>query len=300
MKRIGILLLVLACILGCTGCICSHQWVEADCLTPKTCPLCGKTEGQAPGHRWQEATCLAPQTCGICKLTQGETVDHSWSDATCTAPKTCRWCGLTEGEMLNHNWEKATTEAPRTCTYCNATEGERIITDERFTTEANQMLFGKWITEAVMAGEDLNLESFMEQIPVVVTLVFGEDGTMEKRVSLPDPEAFLEELISITEERLYAQFEEMDIDRETADEMFADAYDMTISEYAAQSWVNADLDGMLNVHGIQGVYYASGDILNTAANWASEFTNNLFAIEDSKLTITNPDGTAMVLTRTEE
>ena len=41
-------------------------------------------------------------------------------------------------------------------------------------------------------------------------------------------------------------------------------------------------------------------LLNTAANWTLEFTANPFAVEDGTLTITTPDGTAMVLTRMEE
>jgi hypothetical protein len=27
-----------------------HSWVDADCTTPKTCSICGKTEGEALGH----------------------------------------------------------------------------------------------------------------------------------------------------------------------------------------------------------------------------------------------------------
>lgn len=34
-----------------------HQWIEADCTTPKTCAVCGKTEGEAEGHRYVENVC---------------------------------------------------------------------------------------------------------------------------------------------------------------------------------------------------------------------------------------------------
>lgn len=297
MKKLCVLLLVLACILGCTGCICSHSWVEADCLNPKYCPLCGKTEGQAIGHLWLDATCQTPKTCKLCALTQGESVDHGWLDATCDAPETCQWCALTRGEALGHSWEEATTEAPRTCSLCAATEGERIVTDERFVTKDNQMLFGLWTTETVMAGEALNLENYMEQVTVAVRLSFGEEGTMKKQVSLPDPEAFLQELIRITEERVYARFEELEIGREEAEELFADSHGMTIGEYAAAFWAEADLAGMLEVHGAQGVYYADGETLNLAANWSAEFTGSPFKLDGDQLTVTNPDGSTMILTR---
>ena len=28
-----------------------HSWKDADCLNPKTCTVCGKTEGSALGHK---------------------------------------------------------------------------------------------------------------------------------------------------------------------------------------------------------------------------------------------------------
>jgi DNA-directed RNA polymerase subunit RPC12/RpoP len=41
---------------------CEHKWLDATCTTPKTCSLCGKTEGEALGHieeiiEGKEATC---------------------------------------------------------------------------------------------------------------------------------------------------------------------------------------------------------------------------------------------------
>ena len=300
MKKFAALLLVLACIVGCTGCFCSHQWVEADCLNPKTCPLCGKTEGKAPGHRWQEATCLAPQICQICGQTQGETVDHGWVDASCVAPRGCRWCHVTEGDILDHTWEKATTEAPKTCSGCGLTDGDRIITDERFTTAANRVLFGTWEMETVMDGEAMHLEEFMEQVQVVMTLTFGEDGTLEKEYRVKDPEALLTELIGITEERLYVRFEEKNIDREDADEQFLDTYDMTISEYAADFWADADLNGMLAVYNVRGVYYASGEELNRANSWEEEFVSSTFALDGDRLTVTDSEGNTQELTRIEK
>lgn len=38
-----------------------HQWIEADCTTPKTCAVCGKTEGKAAGHQFVENVCAV---CG--------------------------------------------------------------------------------------------------------------------------------------------------------------------------------------------------------------------------------------------
>lgn len=49
-----------------------HTWASATCTTPKTCSVCGTTEGVSLGHQWSAAT-------------------YSWSDdkSTCTATRTC-------------------------------------------------------------------------------------------------------------------------------------------------------------------------------------------------------------------
>ena len=99
-----------------------HMMKDATCTEPKTCRVCGATEGEALGHDWVDATCADPKTCRVCGTTEGEPsahVDadgdykcdncgveycsnHKWIDATCTAPKTCSICGATEGEKLPH------------------------------------------------------------------------------------------------------------------------------------------------------------------------------------------------------
>ncbi len=38
-----------------------HSWVDADCITPKTCSVCGATEGEALGHNFVDFVCTV---CG--------------------------------------------------------------------------------------------------------------------------------------------------------------------------------------------------------------------------------------------
>ncbi len=103
-----------------------HSWIEATCTTPKTCSACGATEGEALGHTWAEATCTEPKTCSVCGATEGEALGHTWAEATCTEPKTCSVCGVTEGEALGHTWAEATCIEPKTCSVCGVTEGEAL------------------------------------------------------------------------------------------------------------------------------------------------------------------------------
>ena len=129
-----------------------HTWTEATCTEPRTCKVCGATEGSPKGHDWKEATCTEPKTCGNCGATEGSAkghdweiksceeprvckkcgaqesskVGHDWKEATCTEPKTCMRCGVTEGEPLGHKWKDATCTEPRTCAVCKTTEGSAL------------------------------------------------------------------------------------------------------------------------------------------------------------------------------
>ena len=84
---------------------CNHEWIEATCTEPKTCTICGDTEGEALGHEWVEATCAEPKHCTRCGETEGEALGHDWEPATNEKPKTCKRCGETEGEKLNNKSE---------------------------------------------------------------------------------------------------------------------------------------------------------------------------------------------------
>jgi hypothetical protein len=150
-KRMYLLLLTALVCLLLASCGCKHEWAEATCDVPKTCTLCGETEGEPLQHQWKDATCLEPKTCTLCNKTEGdplghafadsapdcenpkkcvacgipetEAIPHTWVDATCDNPKTCSVCHKTEGEKLEHIWQEATCEAPKTCTLCGLTEG---------------------------------------------------------------------------------------------------------------------------------------------------------------------------------
>lgn len=109
-------LLVMALILLLVGCSCEHEWLAATCAAPKTCKICGETEGEMLSHIWQDITCAAPKTCQLCGETEGEALPHTWQEATCSAPKTCTVCSATEGEALPHTLGDMTVTKEPNCT----------------------------------------------------------------------------------------------------------------------------------------------------------------------------------------
>ena len=106
MKRTILTVILVTILAFClTACGCEHEWKEATCTTPRTCTLCGKTEGEVTEHQWQDATCLDPMTCKDCGATEGDVADHTWEIATCTTPKTCKICKETSGKEWGHDYE---------------------------------------------------------------------------------------------------------------------------------------------------------------------------------------------------
>ena len=110
-----------------------HSWKPATCTSPKTCVLCGKTEGRALSHSWINATCTDPRTCSVCGKTDGVALGHKWKAATCTVAKTCSACNVKEGQALGHDWMAATYDAPKTCSRCSKTEGKALGFREEVT-----------------------------------------------------------------------------------------------------------------------------------------------------------------------
>lgn len=118
-----------ACDVTCNECgeerTVTHDFADADCLNPKTCTVCGKTEGSALGHEWTTPDvdlCEVQSTCSRCGATDGENKEHTPEndDKDCSTALNCSVCGkeiLAAGE---HSPEKddgnCTTE--QKCTVC--------------------------------------------------------------------------------------------------------------------------------------------------------------------------------------
>ena len=108
-----------------------HSWVAATCTAPKTCSVCGATEGSALGHSWIAATCTAPKKCSVCGATEGSALGHSFTNyisdnnATCTTDGTktakCDRCSVTNtitdvGSALGHSFTNYVSNNDATCT----------------------------------------------------------------------------------------------------------------------------------------------------------------------------------------
>lgn len=288
-KKLLLCVLTLAMILLLAGCGCDHEWYAANCTTPKTCSLCGETQGEALGHTWKDADCLNPKVCTVCKATEGEALGHTWKDADCLNAKVCSVCSLTEGEALGHDWLEATTEAPKTCSRCQLTEGERLITDPRFTTASTKELHGVWKGEVVMTREMMGLEQgFDNGVDCFFVVTLSNTGEMLIKVELADAEAFMKEMQAFTVQKLYDTLAaEQGLSKIEVDNTFRKEYGMTVEAYVEAQLKNYDFSAVFDMFKLEGCYYVEGDQFFAGEDWETEFKHNKFTLEDGVLTITD-------------
>lgn len=57
--------------------LCDHIWVEATCSTPRTCSLCGATDGEALGHSYDNGACTR---CGRAEPVTGTLTGYCGDD----------------------------------------------------------------------------------------------------------------------------------------------------------------------------------------------------------------------------
>ena len=143
-----IIVIVLSCIIYNTT-KCKHEWIEADCTTPKTCSICKKTKGKPLGHEWKEASCEIPKTCTRCGETEGSSLGHDFKDATCTEARKCSRCGETDGKPLGHDVDDWKIVKDSTCSEVGKKEGTCIRCGEKVTGDVKKKAHktGKWKIE---------------------------------------------------------------------------------------------------------------------------------------------------------
>ena len=74
-------------------------------------------------HDYKNATCTEPKTCKVCGATEGAALGHNFKDATCTDAKICKICGTKEGNALGHDYQNGV------CTRCDEKDPDYVVED---------------------------------------------------------------------------------------------------------------------------------------------------------------------------
>lgn len=202
-----ILIIVMAFVLAACG--CEHEWQDASCMVPRTCVLCGETEGDLAAHIWNDADCTTAKTCAVCAVTEGEALGHSWEDANCVEPKTCTVCNATEGDAAGHEWVEATCTMEKVCAKCDEKQGEALgheVVEWKTTSEATCQECGTAAAECNRCGETIEKE--IEKLPhtegkwqVVTAATSSTDGLQQTVCKVCGTVVQEEKIVPTAEER---------------------------------------------------------------------------------------------------
>lgn len=151
----GILLAIILIIIGlfATHIICFHDWEDATCTTPKTCSICGETEGSSLGHNVTEWETDTEPTCSEVGQEHG----------------TCTRCGQLVIEsipMVEH------------------TPGEWEVTEEYSISSSGAVIPGTQAQYCLVCGALLDTKEY------TVDLTIGQTNALRKAASYLDYMAF--------------------------------------------------------------------------------------------------------------
>ena len=120
-----------------------HTFANATCTSPKTCSVCGATDGEALGHTPNEddGDCTTAILCKVCtEVTSAGKASHDSEadDGDCTTAITCSECGTVTTEARNeHTGGTATCGAKAVCESCGTAYGEIDLDNHDLTTVDN-------------------------------------------------------------------------------------------------------------------------------------------------------------------
>ena len=180
LKAIAIILLfsMSACVKGDD--VCLHEWANATCRSPKTCQMCGLTEGGIGEHEYTDPTCTEASKCKTCGVWYGLNLGHTYLEATCQEPKTCQRCGRTVGNP-EHKYADATCTDPITCENCGQQTGEPIgHSPVTVVVDPTCSLDGAYTTSCTECDEILESGVISKIEHGDLEYVYNGDGTAEK------------------------------------------------------------------------------------------------------------------------
>lgn len=62
----------------------AHEWIEATCQAPKTCSVCGATEGELGEHKGGVEQCMKKKVCDVCGKEYGNRKFHRYTERIAT------------------------------------------------------------------------------------------------------------------------------------------------------------------------------------------------------------------------
>lgn len=166
---------------------------------------------------------------------------------------------------------------------------------------AGKELYGTWSMD-VDLSEELNRQmgeefaDFDGKLSITLLFDFNEDGSFKMyadKEALKDSFAsWMDSFASFSVDIMYAQFEEMGLSREDADELVQSSYDCTMEEYIRTMMEDAvNIDSMVAEMQTEGIWEAKGDKLYMSEGEKIDVNRfDIFKVSGNTLTLSLPEG----------
>lgn len=171
----GMLLLVAVVVVAmfATNSICFHEWSGASCKEPKTCTICGKTDGFARGHDFKKETCAEPKICKVCGLESGKpNNDHKVKEWTTDIEPTCTDVGEKHGScsVCGETITGEVVTSPHT-------EGEWTVISDFAVSPSGNVVPGKKVLTCSVCGAEMMTKDY------TIDLTMGQKNALKKAAS---------------------------------------------------------------------------------------------------------------------
>lgn len=124
----------------------AHNWSDATCTAPKTCSLCGATDGEADSNAHNYSSYIADGDGShtlVCSYDSSHTKTencYGGEEATCLKKSLCEVCKQYYGSYAEHEYGDWTDEVPATCS-ATGTKGHKDCTvcSKHFDIDGNEI-----------------------------------------------------------------------------------------------------------------------------------------------------------------
>lgn len=207
LRLISALLLLVMLLTALAGCACQHEWVEANCLNPKTCTRCGATEGEKNDeHQWEDATTVFPKTCSVCGKREGGKiiVDPRFQTSRCK-DLFGTWEAVCEMKLELLGLSEGSFQVKKTMTFTN--NGKAKITTVLVDPEGLEATLSTGIAEDIYAAniaQGMDISQIDELFPQYYGMTVREFAAAEAKKTVEQWKSTSEDLIYYANEgKLY-------------------------------------------------------------------------------------------------
>ncbi|MBQ7352682.1 MAG: hypothetical protein IJW54_01635 [Clostridia bacterium] len=172
MKRTIKAFLVICCLAIClTLCLtacgnkCEHNY-DNDC--DAICNDCGETR-EVGAHDWSSATCTAPKTCSVCGATDGNALGHTPADddGDCTTAIKCKSCDqIAKSGNQSHAYGTITYTWANGYSSCTATRSCAVDGCDHTETETKTATQDGTIFTADFEGEAFDTQTIDASVKI--------------------------------------------------------------------------------------------------------------------------------------